>query len=56
MKMNYKTPEISVSKFNLENIITTSGAVGTEKTLQENMEADGYTVTPVSLAEINITL
>ena len=52
---NYTTPKLKISKFNMEDVVTTSGEVSTQ-TLKERMEADGYTVTSVSLAEVNITL
>jgi len=54
MKMKYEVPNMKISVYNLENIITTSGAGSTDKTLKEKMQADGYNVTSIDLSGIDI--
>lgn len=52
---NYTTPKFEIVKFNTENIITSSGNI-TSQTLEQKMENDGYTVTTVNIAEVQLSL
>lgn len=53
MKLRFESPELKINKFNIENIITTSGGA-VEKTIAEKMSADGYSVSSVNLMEITL--
>ncbi len=55
MKKNYEIPNIAISRFMIENIITTSGGEDNVRRMTEKMSGDGYTVTSVDLSDFKFT-
>lgn len=51
MKKEFSIPEMSISKFVTENIITTSGAGDNAKNMKEKMSDSGYSVTTKTLED-----